>query len=210
LSAAADPFTRAVFGERWLRMIGPLTVIGIWAALRPIDATLGSLLNAANRAGVVGWVSAAILVPLVPGFLLASQVGMLTAIAIVVLLDTLMSMSLLSTFVRRYVGVGFSQQWRAVAPIAVAAGPTWLASFAIGHAIGTGQPGLGLVLAVLGGLAAYGLTLSLISPKLLPHAFTQVLRVFGRGPGGEPPVSGPSPPRGPAADPFDAPVPGTQ
>ena len=209
LSGAADPFTRAVFGEHWLRMIGPLTVIGIWAALRPLDATLGMLLNAAGRAGSVGLVSALILVPLVPGFVLASQVGMLTAIAIVVLVDTLLSMSLLSMLTRRHVEIHLAQQWRAVAPIAVAAVPTWLASFGIARAIGTHQALLALVLSVLGGLTAYGLTLSLISPKLLPHARTQVLRIFGRGPGaGRPPASGPPHDVAPEADPLDAPVPG--
>ncbi|MGI9121227.1 MAG: hypothetical protein ACR2G7_14105 [Acidimicrobiales bacterium] len=41
LSASAEPFTRAIFGPTWLPMIEPLTVFGLWGALRPLQITMG-------------------------------------------------------------------------------------------------------------------------------------------------------------------------
>jgi O-antigen/teichoic acid export membrane protein len=54
LSASAEPFTRVLFGDEWLPMIGPLAVLGIWAAIRPVEATLNWLLNSTGEARVVG------------------------------------------------------------------------------------------------------------------------------------------------------------
>ncbi len=34
LAGAAEPFTRAVLGDTWLAMIGPLSVLGVWGAVR--------------------------------------------------------------------------------------------------------------------------------------------------------------------------------
>src|SRR6202012_2330861 len=45
LSAPAEPFTRLFFGERWLPMVGPLAIMGLWAAARQIDTTITWFLN---------------------------------------------------------------------------------------------------------------------------------------------------------------------
>jgi PST family polysaccharide transporter len=182
LSGAAEPFTRAILGPRWLPMVAPLTVLGIWSAIRPIDTTLFWLLNAVDRADLVAWMSLAILVPLVPGFIIAVSIGHLEAVALVVVIDTLISVIWLALLVRRHVQIRLREIWSAVAPIVLASPPAWAATFTIGHVLSRYGAGLSLIGAVAGGIAAYALALSLLDRSLLGHAAGQLLRVMGRGP----------------------------
>ena len=181
LSGAAEPFTRALLGARWLPMVGPLAVLGIWSAIRPIDSTLFWLLNAVDRADLVAWMSLAILVPLVPGFIVAVSVGHLKAVAVVVVIDTLISVVLLAFFVRRHVQIRLRELWRAVAPIVMASPPAWAATFATAHVLNRYGAGLSLAGAVASGLAAYALAVSLLDRSLLRQAAGQLLRTMGRG-----------------------------
>jgi PST family polysaccharide transporter len=183
LSAAAGPFTEAVFGVRWLPMIGPLTVLGIWSAVRPIDATFLWVLNSVQRADLVAWFSVGILIPLIPGFIVASSVGHLTAIAIVVVIDTLISVVLLGVFVRRYVGVRLRDIWLAVEPIVVASPAAWAATYFVGHDLLSHPAGLSLVGAVSAGLGTYAVALVVLERRLLHDAWGQLLRVTGKGQG---------------------------
>jgi len=180
LSAAAEPLTRALFGEKWLPMIGPLAVLGIWAAIRPIESMLGWLLNSIGRAGAVAWVWVAILVPLIPGLILATHLGGLSAVAIVVLGDTLASIAVLGFLVRRYADLQFRAMWGAVRPVILAGPAMWLASRVVGELIGDQHPLVGFPAAVIAGLGVYAAVISLFDRHLLPHAGSQVLRTFGR------------------------------
>jgi PST family polysaccharide transporter len=180
LSAAAEPLTRAVFGEKWLPMIGPLAVLGIWAAIRPIESMLGWLLNSIGRAGAVAWVWVAILVPLIPGLILATHLGGLSAVAIVVLGDTLASIAVLGFLVRRYADLQFRAMWGAVRPVILAGPAMWLASRGVGELIGDQHALVGFPAAVIAGLGVYAAVISLFDRDLLPRAGSQVLRTFGR------------------------------
>lgn len=180
LSGAAAPFTRAVYGPRWVDMTAPLAVVGLWAAVRPVDAMLAWVLNAVGRAGSVGWVSVVILVPLVPTLLLAAATGRLWVIAMVPLLDTLLSLWIQARLVRRHVELPLRRQWKAVGPIVLASPMGWVAAYLAGHAVGDQLPLLGLALAVLAGAAAYLAQLSALEPGLLRGAAGQVTRTLRR------------------------------
>jgi PST family polysaccharide transporter len=182
LSASADPLVHAVFGDRWLPMVGPLTVLGLWAAFRPIDSSLGWVLNSIGRAGAVAWYSVAVLVPLIPAFLLAGDLRSLTGFAVVVAADGLLSLAILTAMTRRYLEVELGPMWRAVRPVVAAAPLTWVATWGVGQAIGTGHAVLGLIAALAAGLATYAGTISLFEPALLPRAGGQILRALGRVP----------------------------
>jgi PST family polysaccharide transporter len=182
LSGAADPFVRAVLGHKWLPMVGPLTVLGLWAALRPIDSTLGWLLNSVGRAGSTAWVSLIVLVPLVPAFILATHVGRLSAVALVVLGDTLFSLGILSYLIHRHVGLPMRRLWSSLAPILAAAPIMWSVTWGVAHAVGPERPLAALAASALGGLAAYGAVLTLLDRTLLPRALGQILRTIGRAP----------------------------
>jgi PST family polysaccharide transporter len=180
LSAAAEPLTRALFGEKWLTMIGPLSILGIWAALRPLETTLSWVLNSIGRAGSAAWVSVAILVPLLPAFIIAANVGRLSAVALVILADILLALSMLTFLVRRHLGVSIAAMWEAVRPMFFAGPAMWLATWSVGRAFGDDSALLGLPASVLAGLAVYGAVIWLFDRRLLPRAGSLVLRSFGR------------------------------
>jgi lipopolysaccharide exporter len=183
MSASAEPFTRAVFGDRWLPMIGPLMIMGLWAGVRQIDQTLGWLLNSVNRAGLVGWLSLIILVPLIAGCVLAALIGGLTAVALVPLGDTLLSAMLTSIVVRRYVSLSFAAQWRAISPTVLASAPTWLVTWGVGQLLHPAQrPIVALVLSVLAGALTYTASVKILAPDLLAQSVVAVRRMFSRAP----------------------------
>jgi PST family polysaccharide transporter len=182
LSGAATPFTEAVFGARWAPMAGPLAVLGIWAAIRPGETTLNWLLNSIEQARVVGVFSIAILVALVPALILAATYGDITTVAWVVLADLLVSLVFMSAMVARRGGVSLRDQWRAVAPIAIASVPAWAASRGAASGLDGASSGVTLAASVAAGTAAYLAALTLVAPGLLRDGIRQVGRTFGREP----------------------------
>lgn len=182
LSGAAAPFTLAVLGPRWMPMAAPLAVLGIWAALRPIDSTLSWLLNSIGRADAAAWLSFAILLPLVPGFIVAVSVGHTTAVAVVVVLDTLVSLTALALIVARHAEIRLGELWEAVAPVVLAAPPAWLACRLGAHAVGMHPAPLALAVGLACGTVAYAGTVTVLDRTLLRHAVQQLLRTVGREP----------------------------
>jgi O-antigen/teichoic acid export membrane protein len=180
LSAAADPLTRALLGHKWLPMIGPLTVLGVWAGLRPIDSFLSWLLNAVDRAWLVSWISIGILAVLVPALIVAGQLGTITTIALVVTGDLLVSIAVLTFHVRRHVALSVSALWGAIQPVILAGIPMWLATWAVGHALVAAHPLLSLIAAILAGLVVYVAVIALLDRRFLTGAGMQVMRMFGR------------------------------
>ena len=180
MSAAAEPLTRALLGPKWVPMIGPLAILGVWAAFRPIDSLLGWVLNAIGRAGLVSWISVAIIVPLIPALIVAAHLGTLSTVALVVTGDLLVSMCILTFFVRRHLQLSVQALWRALRPILLAGAPMWLSAWAIGQVLGAGQPVVGLVAAAIVGLAVYLAVISVFDRQFLPGAGSQVLRMVGR------------------------------
>jgi lipopolysaccharide exporter len=182
LSGAAEPFTEAILGDKWLPMIGPLAVLGVWGAVRPVQVTVAWLLNSIGQAGLMGAISVAVLVPLVPGLFVAADLGGITAVAYVMLGDMTLSLLVLSWFAARRAGVPLTEQARAVAPIALACAIAWLATRGAAVALDEAPALLALVAAGLAGGAAYLAGVALVAPGLLREAAGQVARTLGRGP----------------------------
>jgi PST family polysaccharide transporter len=181
ISALADPFTRALFGDDWLPMIGPLAVLGIWAAIRPFPTTIAALFNAVGRAGLVGRISTLVLVPLIPGIIIAAHAGGITAVAWLIVADVLLSTVLFAVSARRVVAIPFAVQWRAVAPVAAAGLISWLAARGLITLIEDAPATVRLLLGAGVGLLAYLGTIVLVSPGLLGRAMAQVRRTIARG-----------------------------
>jgi lipopolysaccharide exporter len=181
MSAAADPFTVVVFGDKWLSMIGPLAVLGIWAAVRPVQATTAWLLNSIGEATVMGIIRAMVLVPLVPGLLLAVHLGGITAVAWVMLADTALSVIVLAFTVHRRAGVSLGEQWRALRSVAITCALAWGACRAVAEAMSGGAPAAALFASVGAGIGCFLVVLSVIEPGLLRIAFHQIGRTLGRG-----------------------------
>ena len=182
VSAAADPFTAALFGDKWLTMIGPLSVLGLWAAVRPVQATIGWLLNSIGEAWVMAWSSVLVFLPLVPGLVVAAELGGITAVAWVMLADILLSLVILGLLVQRRGGVPVIAQWRAIMPVAVGCAGTWLVVWAVAQAMSASAPGLTLAACVVAAAVTYAAAVSVVEPGLLRHALAQVKRTLGRMP----------------------------
>lgn len=179
LSAAAEPFTRAILGPNWLPMIGPLAVLGVWGAIRPVQVTLGWLLNSVGAAGLLGALSVASLVVLIPLLFVIAPAAGTTGVAWVMLGDVAVSGLLLAAVIRRRVGISPAQLVRTLGPIAPALALAWVAGRLVASVSGPPLPVLALSAAAT--LATYAAVVSLVAPGVLPAAIRQVTgRLAGR------------------------------
>ena len=134
LSGAAEPVVLVVFGERWAGMIGPLAVLGLWGAVKPIRNTIAWLLNSVGHQAVLGRISLVMLVLLVPLVHLAASRGGITEVAWVVLAESVAATLLLAWFARSRAGVPLARQWSAIAVVAVACPAAWVAARVVANA----------------------------------------------------------------------------
>ncbi len=180
LSGAAEPVVLVVFGERWAGMIGPLAVLGLWGAVKPIRNTIAWLLNSVGHQAVLGRLSLVMLVVLVPLVHVAASRGGITEVAWVVLAESVAATLLLAWFARSRAGVPLARQWSAVAVVAVACPAAWVAARVVANATAdlVGVLALGLPLAA--GLGAYLAVILLLDRQLPGHALGQARRMVGR------------------------------
>ena len=182
LSGAAEPFVDFAFGDKWAGMVGPLTVLGVWAAVRPIEATESWLLNSLGQAGVLARILAAVLVVLIPGFVLAAALGNITVVACVALGELLITLPAIAVVVHRRLGLSLARQWQALRPMVIAAPVTWLASWATATGLEAQLAGVTLAAAVAAGSLTYLETLTLVEPGLLRTTRGQIRRILRRSP----------------------------
>jgi lipopolysaccharide exporter len=184
LSATADPFTRVVFGDAWLPMIPALTVIGVWAALRPLQGTVGWLLNSIGDAGVVATVSAIVLVPFVAGVVLAADRGGITAVAWVVLAESVVSLLALAVLVDRRGGVRLGRQWRALRPVVAGCVAAWPSATLVADATSAAPAIVSLFVTAAGGAVVYVAVVSTLAPGTFTYALARARSMLGGPPVG--------------------------
>ncbi|MCW3003968.1 MAG: oligosaccharide flippase family protein [Conexibacter sp.] len=183
LSAAGAPFSALFFGPAWAPMGGVLAVVGLWAAVRPVESTLSWLLNSLGRAGAVGWVALVVLAPLIVGLVLAVGSGDLRLVACVPLADTLISFSILIVLVRRHADVPPWDLWRALRGVVLCGAIDWVVTRVVADALAEQGAFAALSLAFGAGLGAFLVALSVVDRALLATTVRQVARVAGRGVG---------------------------
>ena len=182
LSATADPFTHTLYGDKWAGMIGALSVMGIWAAVRTIDTTIAWLLNSIGEAAIMGAIAAGFVVLLVPGVYLAADQSGLTAVAWVMLANLVASLLSVSLVASRRGGVGLRQQWAAIRAPVVAGAFCWAAARLVADGLDGASDVVALAAAVAAGLVVYGATASVVEPGVLRRSFEQGRRIAGREP----------------------------
>jgi PST family polysaccharide transporter len=182
LSASSRPFTEALFGDRWLAMIGPLTVMGVWAAVRPVMATLGWFLNSMGEAQVFGRMSMVVVAPHIAALLLAAHFGDITTVAWVMLGHMAVVVALLMRLVQVRAGLAAADSARALVRLAGAGVVCWGATRAAVAAMGSTPPGLALFASALAGVAAYALAIRAADPQLLLDVRRQAARIMSRAP----------------------------
>lgn len=177
LSAAAAPFTECVFGANWRPMIGVLTALGIWAAIRPTQVTVGWLLNSMGLAGSTAVVAAALLPVSIAALSLAAHRGGINAVAWVAVIMLVLSLTMLSLLVARRARIGVGRQLAALLPALAGSVPAWAAAKLAGDALMPAHPILALVAAVGAGAAAYAVTVIAVAPRLPAQTLRQVRRM---------------------------------
>lgn len=180
LSAAASPVTRFFYGSEYLVMIGPLAILGLWALLRPLEATLISLLNSVGQADAVAAVALGGLVPLFAGLPLAAYFFGLEGVAWVVVVQTALSLTAMAFVVSRRAGIAMRRQAAAIAPLMAGAGVSWVVTRLVASALAQAPAFLALAAAGATGVATYLIFLWLTDRGLLRQAASQSARTLRR------------------------------
>jgi hypothetical protein len=180
LSAAALPFTLALLGERWRPMAAPLAVLGIWGVMRPLQVTLGTLLNSLDRAQIYGRVATISLVPLVVATFGAARLGGITAVAWVLLLHMAATFAILAVAAARIAAVPLRALAGTLWPFAIASVAAWVVTRVVAMQTDGLPPGLALVAAAVACLATYLASLALLDPGVLEDALHDGRRALGR------------------------------
>ena len=180
LSAAAEPLTEALLGDRWLPMVGALAVLGVRGIVRPLETTFGWLLNSIGKANLLALVSLGSLPPLVAGVFFAAKVGGITGVAWVMLAHMGATLVALMLLTARVAGLTLRRQCRALAPLAAAGVASWVATRALTDALGGAPASLTLTASAAGGLAAYIGVLAPLEPALLRQLPRQLKRAMRR------------------------------
>ena len=128
MSAAAAPFVAVLFGPHWLPMIPTLTVLGLWAIARPIQVTIGRLLNSLDKAWLYGRISTVGLIPLAIATIAAASLGGIAAVGAVLLAYMTILAVLLVRVVARHAGVPIRAQWSVLWPLLLASAIAWVAT----------------------------------------------------------------------------------
>lgn len=189
LSAVAEPFVEAVLGDKWLGMILPLTILGLWGALRPLETSVLWLLNSLGHADLVAKLLAGVLVFLLPAFVAGAETAGIAGVAGVTLAEMVVSLPLLMWFTRERVGLSLAGQWAALRPIMLALPGTWAAAWITATAL-EGIPAIAnLCASATAGVVVYASLVTMLEPGLLRRAAGQLTRMVRRTPA---PVAEPS------------------
>lgn len=180
LSGAARPFVETFFGDRWLPMTGVLAVLGIWAVARPLEVTVGWMLNATGHAGAVGRMALALLALLVPTVIVAATLGGVESVAWVMVGHAAVSLGVLTGLVRRQMGIGLGRQWRAILPLVASGAIAWAAARGLTSATESLPALVSLAASATGALFAYLAAVRLLVPSLLGQAWRRARRALGR------------------------------
>lgn len=178
LSATATPFVALVLGTKWLGAIGPLSVLGIWAAVRPVHITMGWLLNSLGFARVVGYTAAIMLAPLFVGLVLAGIFGSITTVSWVMLGDLLLGAVILAVIAQRRAGILPGEHWQALRAIVIGCAVAWPAARVVADSLSGQAPLVGLAASAAVGLTVYVVVVSLVEPGILRVAASQVRRAL--------------------------------
>jgi lipopolysaccharide exporter len=178
LSGAADPFTRAILGDKWLAMIGPLGVLGIWAAVRATETTVGWFVNAVGEARRSGRLSIALLVPFLPALVAGAELGGTTGVAWVVLGHLAVTIALLAVLIHRRLDVSLRRQAAALRSLVIPAVGCWATARLCSQPTAELAAGAALAIAVIAAAAVYLVLVLATDRELLGVAARELRRAL--------------------------------
>jgi O-antigen/teichoic acid export membrane protein len=181
MSASADPLVRVAFGDRWLPMVSALSIFGVWAAARVLQASLEWFLNSVGLAGVSGRLSVVALAFHVPALVLAAEFGSIETVSWVMLASVCLFLALLSLGVSRGAGIRVRDQVAALSVLFVAGVAGWLTTRGVVVLL-VAQPPVELVASWAAGLVVYFAAVWLGEPGLPRAALDVAGRALRRAP----------------------------
>ena len=181
LSGAAEPFVKAVLGQKWEPMTGALTVLGLLAVSHAIYGTYGWMLNAIGRAGFVGMVSGVILIPLIPAVAVTARHGGIEAVAWTMLAGSIVALTACAVTLARHEGVRLRGQWASLRPVVIAGPITWVVTDFVADRAAGAPAGIDLVAASAAGIATYLAVLAVVAPDVFGEARQLAARMLSRG-----------------------------
>lgn len=181
LSGAAEPFVDAVLGSKWTDMAGILTVLGLWGAVRPVQGTIGWLLNSMEHSGALARVYLFILVASIPALVLATELSGIVAVGWVMVASMVVMTGIVANMTAAKVGVSLREQWGAVQAVVIACPVAWGAARGVAELSADAAPGIALALSLAAGAAAYALVVRLVDPGMLRNARAQLRRLAQKG-----------------------------
>lgn len=179
LSASAAPFTRLVYGPRWVPMIGALSVLALWGAVKSVQVTVEAVLNAVGGADEAGVIALVLLALQAPALFVAADRGGLTSVAWVLLAGVSVSALAIVARVGRRLGIGFRAHATAIGPVAVASAATWVVARVTSDALRSVATPVALVTAVAAGGAVYVAIVSVLAPGSFRRSFDQMRGTVG-------------------------------
>jgi len=178
LSGAARPFTEAVFGDRWLPMVGPLSILGLWAAARPLQYTMSWFLASQDRAGLEATGSLTLFLVQAPLLFVAARSGGIVAVAWVMLAHSVASVIVFAFILRRWMDVGLRRQWGALRPVFLGGALCWATTRVVAGVDVLGSAGAA-VGSVGAGLVVYLLVVAVLEPAALRDVRGRVGQLAG-------------------------------
>jgi hypothetical protein len=146
--------------------------LGLWAAVTPVESSLGWFFSSTGRASVTASISGTVLAPLVPLMFLAAHADGIEGIAWMVLASAIVTGAAFAVYAHRRMGFEIRKQFRAVDAVLVACGPTWAAAHFVAHGLVGWSTAPGLVIAILAGLTVYASVVYMLRPKVLRGSFS--------------------------------------
>jgi O-antigen/teichoic acid export membrane protein len=180
LSAGAVPFTAALLGPKWSGMTGALAVLGLWAIARPLQVTIGRLLNSLGSAWLYGRISTIGLLPFAAATFVAARQAGIEGVAWVLLVYMVIIAILLVRVVSQHAGIPVRDQWRVLRPLLLAGAVSWVVTRVTADALSGAQPVLAFGLTVAACLATYAAGVRLADPEVTRMAAFQLRRLTSR------------------------------
>ena len=180
MSAASQPFTQVVFGDDWTPMIGALTALGLWGALRPAWTTLGWLLNSLGRAGQIARVTLVSLVLLTIAISVATTVGTITWVAWVLTVEVVALLVTYAVIAARHGGPSVARTLHACRPALVGAPAAWVAARVTAVALGDSSPTVALTASIAAGCVVYAAAVLAVAPSIIGEGRQQLRKMIGR------------------------------
>ncbi len=180
LSAASEPLVLVLYGPQWQPMGEVLTVLGLWAAVRPAESLAGWLLNSVGESGAVGRIFMITLVVFVPTLFIAAYLGGTVGVAATVMLNTILIWVVLARLLKRRVAISYAAQFAALRAPLIAFGPGWVAARITAGTLAEQSPVLAAGTSAVVGLLVFAGVGTLIAPGLLSDGMRQIMRLLRR------------------------------